>query len=74
MPRNWNLGPHTLEIEEGERQAILLALAHLAIERPGWDDMLREIAKKMDDDHLTLYHHFKAFSPKPRKRPDEASS
>jgi len=39
---------YTFEFDESQRQAILMALAHLAVERPGWDYMLGEIAKKMD--------------------------
>lgn len=38
-----------VEIEEGERQMILLALGHLSRGRPGWDYALNEIAKKMDN-------------------------
>ena len=38
-----------IEIEEDERQVILLALAHLAVERPGWRVMLEQIALKMDN-------------------------
>ncbi len=35
------------EIEsESQRQAILLAIGRLAVERPGWDHMLGEIADK----------------------------
>ena len=35
---------HTIEILEEERQALLLALALLAKERPGWEPFLRVIA------------------------------
>jgi hypothetical protein len=38
-----------ISIEEEERQMILLALAQLALERPGWDDALTRIAQKMDN-------------------------
>lgn len=37
-----------VEFEEAERQAILLALARLAVDRPGWDLMLGEIADKLN--------------------------
>lgn len=37
-------------ITEGERQLILLALAKLSIERPGWDDALNQLALKMDNE------------------------
>lgn len=40
---------HDLTIQEDERQLILMALAHLAVERPGWDDALARIAMKMDN-------------------------
>lgn len=40
-----------IEISEEERQMVLLALGHLARERPGWDYALNEIAKKMDNVH-----------------------
>jgi len=39
----------TLELDEGERQLVLLALAKLSIERPGWDDALNRIALRMDN-------------------------
>jgi hypothetical protein len=35
------------DLDEGERQATLLAIARLAVERPGWDYMLGEIADKL---------------------------
>lgn len=38
---------HTGEINEGERQAILLALFKLKHERPGWDYFIGEIEKKL---------------------------
>lgn len=56
---------HQIDIEEEDRQVILLALAHLAVERPGWDNYLRTVAAKMDDDHLSLYHGFKSTAVPP---------
>ena len=38
---------HNPEIEEGERQIILLALFKLKRERPGWDYAIGEIEKKL---------------------------
>lgn len=38
----------TVELDEGQRQMTLMALAALAVERPGWDMALSEIAAKMD--------------------------
>lgn len=35
---------HDFHINEGQRQALLLAIGRLAVERPGWDWMLGEIA------------------------------
>ena len=40
----------TLELDEGDRQLVLMALAHLSVERPGWDDALHRIAMKIDND------------------------
>jgi hypothetical protein len=41
---------HVLRLEEGERQMVLMALAHLAIERPGWDDALQRLAIQLDNE------------------------
>ena len=38
-----------IELEESERQLILLALAHLSQERPGWICALQTLALKMDN-------------------------
>lgn len=47
-------------IDEGQRQLMLLALAELALRRPGFDYAISEIAKKLDG--LDLYAGFKATS------------
>jgi len=39
----------TIEIEEEQRQMIVLALAHLAVIRPGWKMALADTALTMDD-------------------------
>ncbi len=39
----------TVEIDEGQRQLILMALSHLAVEKPGFDHALSEIASKIDN-------------------------
>jgi len=44
-------------LEESERQATLLALANLALQRPGWDDMLGGIAEKLQG--FDLFEEFK---------------
>jgi len=38
-----------VDLEEGDRQLVLMALAHLSLERPGWDYALNLIAMKMDN-------------------------
>ena len=38
-----------VQLSEEERQAVILALAMLAVERPGWDAFLNEIASRMDN-------------------------
>jgi hypothetical protein len=53
---------HTLNFEEGERGAVIMALAHLAVERPGWDDMLSRIAARVDNcasGRPEMYEEFK---------------
>lgn len=56
-------GTHIFRIDESQRQATLLALGHLAAERPGWDFMLSEIALRMDnttaDGRPELFDRFK---------------
>lgn len=37
-----------IELLEDERQAILLALAHLAVERPGWCDYLTRVSRRLE--------------------------
>lgn len=52
---------HTITIDESERQMILMALAHLAVHRPGWKWTLGETAKKMDnvvDGQPRLFNEF----------------
>jgi len=50
-----------LALEESERQAVLMALAHLAVERPGWDYMLNRIALRIDNGttRAELYDQFR---------------
>jgi hypothetical protein len=52
----------TLELEEEERQVVLLALATLAVERPGWDDMLNRVALRIDNavnERAQMYDEFR---------------
>lgn len=57
------IGMHTITVGEEERQAMIIALAHLALERPGWDGFLSGIALKMDnrtgDDKPEMFEEFK---------------
>lgn len=52
-----------LVLQEDERQAILLALAHLAVARPGWDHYLNGIAVRIDnatsEGRAKLYDEFR---------------
>ena len=58
-----NLGPHTLTLDESDRQLVLMALAHLAVERPGFDDALQLIAARIDNHNprgrAEMYEDFK---------------
>jgi len=47
-------------IDESQRQMTVLALAHLSLERLGWDHTLRELATKLDPG-LRMYRDFKTF-------------
>ena len=38
----------TVDLDESDRQLILMALAHLAVERPGWNLAIELIVAKMD--------------------------
>jgi hypothetical protein len=40
---------HAVTFSEEQRQLLLMALAHLAVERPGFDPALSEIAALMDN-------------------------
>jgi hypothetical protein len=64
-----------VEIDEAQRQMILLALAHLSIERPGWDWALNQIAVLMDNvvnERGELYDRFRELrsSTKSLEEPD----
>lgn len=45
---------------EGQRQMIVLALAELALSRPGWDESIREIARHYDGEGLPMFEGFKS--------------
>ncbi len=51
---------YELSISEEQRQVTIMALAHLAVERPGWDHMLQEIALKIDNPGCPMFREFKA--------------
>jgi hypothetical protein len=40
------------QFDESARQVILLSLAHMAVERPGWKFMLGGVAARLDDGDL----------------------
>jgi len=42
---------HVTQLDEGQRQMMLMALAHLSVERPGWDDALQRLAIQLDNEH-----------------------
>lgn len=51
-----------IEIEEGERQLMLMALAYLSLIRPGFDFALNNLALKMDNNKAgrgVLYDAFR---------------
>ena len=55
---------HTFEIEEGDRQAIILALAKLSHTRPGWHPAcLSRIAGQLGGSEM--YEEFRSHGPDP---------
>lgn len=60
-----------LKLDDRDRQAVVLAMAHLAVERPGWDSYLRGIAARLDPG-LAMFDEFKRTSLQPR--PGEGAS
>lgn len=50
----------TITITEEQRQGLLMALAHLAVERPGFHPaFLKPIAELMDDSNDSMYERFR---------------
>jgi hypothetical protein len=47
---------------ESQRQMIVLALAELALSRPGWDESIREIVRHYDGEGLPMFEGFKRTS------------
>jgi hypothetical protein len=53
---------HVMRLDEGQRQMMLMALAHLSVERPGWDDALQRLAIQLDneqDGRPQMYDEFR---------------
>ncbi len=46
------MSEHDLDLDESDRQLVLLALAVLSLESPGMDYALNEIAKRIDNVHV----------------------
>lgn len=49
---------YTFTIDEADRQALVLALALLALQRPGWDHYCRTIAAQLGDADLGMFLGF----------------
>ena len=52
-----------MNLDECDRQLLLMALAHLSIERPGWDYALNRLALQFDieaDGRAAMYDQFRA--------------
>jgi hypothetical protein len=63
----------TIELTEDQTQATLVALAWLALARPGWDMLLKGIAAKLDGadvyTHLKLMNQSKLTGPIAQQEP-----
>jgi len=53
----------TVTLDESERQAVLLALARLSVECPGWQMMLGEIAQKFEGQKM--FEEFRTYAGAP---------
>ena len=55
---------YRIELSEEDRQLVILALAKLSLEQPGWAQALNEIALKMDnslpDGSAEMFQAFRA--------------
>lgn len=56
----------TFEIEEEDRQMILLAIAELAADRPGWEETLRRLAGELRGGEM--FDKFRALRVQRRER------
>jgi hypothetical protein len=59
---------HQLDLSESDRQMVLLALAHLSVERPGWDEALNLLALQIDNQRggrALMFDEFKELHEKP---------
>jgi hypothetical protein len=54
-----HLAEHWLKLDEGDRQLLILALAELALLRPGFDDALRRISQRIDRPIDSMYDAMK---------------
>jgi hypothetical protein len=62
LPPQEHANPRSPADFESERQMILLALAELALSRPGFEDSLKEIARYYDGEDLAMFESFKRTS------------
>ena len=67
------MSDYTITIDEGQRQVLLMALAHLAAERPGWHPVcIKPIAQKMDNpDPDSMYEEFRELHSHSMAAPSE---
>lgn len=62
-------GPYKITIDESQRQLLILALARLSLERPGWDTMCNETAGLMDnhkEGRAVMYDNFRIGAIQPQ--------
>lgn len=53
---------HPIEIEEGERQMLILSLALCSLLRPGFHVYAKEIATKLHGGSAEMFDHFRKFN------------
>lgn len=60
--------PRTFTFDESDRQAIVLALACLSLQRPGWEQYLGDLASKLQARHM--FREFRLYNSNDKRITD----
>lgn len=64
----------TIDIEESDRQLMILSLALCSLLRPGWEPACRDAAKKLDGGSSEMFENFRKFNGDQTPHHQEADS